>query len=132
MCTEGDPPPVQPPLGWVLSNDSEGFRQTPHTVRKRPRAKPARNCAGKAGAVADRSRGGTIAAHGSVFVPFSYSRGRSRFGNHTDPVGLPRSHTDAGENQTLRANPNMGIYRAPDSHPGLVGRLCHAHPSKLE
>ena len=20
MCTEGDPPPVQPPLGWVLSN----------------------------------------------------------------------------------------------------------------
>jgi hypothetical protein len=23
MCTEGDPPPVQPPLGWVLSNATQ-------------------------------------------------------------------------------------------------------------
>ena len=117
----------------AVERNSEGFRQTPHAVRKRPRTKPAQNCAWKAGAVVGRGRGGTIAAHR---VPFSYLSvilavvlGLAIAQNS---VGLPRSHTRQGENQTLRADPDMGTYRAPDSHPGLVGRLCHAHPCKLE
>ena len=75
---------------------------------------------------------GSTYHYGSIFISLGYPRDRSRAGDYASLVWRPRSHIDAGESQTLRANLDMGSDRAPYSDPGMVGRLCHAHASKLD
>jgi len=73
-----------------------------------------------------------FAPYGFLYIHLGPALDCSRPCNHASPARVPRSDTDQGKSEIVYHDSDMGGHGAPNSDPGVVGRLRDAQERQLD